>query len=102
MENHKKMQEYIFPKKIVLGACETSGNLLKKQPLQIGLAEQETSLFEKDSFVVLDFGKEMNGGIRILTYKATNISVRIRFGESLTECCAELKDKTNAICTTIR
>jgi len=90
------MKEYIFPKKIILSDKAASENLLKKQPLQIGLAERATSVFQKGSFVVLDFGKETSGGVRILTYKAKNVPVRIRFGESLTECCAELKGETNA------
>lgn len=90
------MKEYIFPKKIILSDKTASENLLKKQPLQIGLAERATSIFQKGSFVVLDFGKETSGGVRVLTYKAKNVPVRIRFGESLTECCAELKGETNA------
>ena len=90
------MKSYIFPKKVVLHENANIENLLKKQPLQIGLDERNTSLFEKDSFIVLDFGVEISGGIRILAYKADNTPVRIRFGESLTECCVELGGEKNA------
>ena len=76
----------------VLGA----DNLYSKKPLQIGLSEVKTTIFEKDSHIILDFGKEMCGGIRILTFRAAHTPVRIRFGESLTETCSELHDARNA------
>ena len=55
------MKSYIFPKKIVLRDRANCENLLKNQPLQIGLSETKTSLFEHGAFVVLDFGKEIQG-----------------------------------------
>ena len=90
------MKEYIFPKKIVLSENADCDNLLEKQPLQIGLAETKLSHFEKGSFVILDFEQERCGGIRILTFFAKKCRVRIRFGESLSECCSQLGGKKNA------
>ncbi len=90
------MKEYIFPKKIVKSTVNAPQNLLRKQSLQIGLAERYTSTFEKGDFVILDFGKEMCGGIRILTFLSDNVKVRIRFGESIAETCSELGGKKNA------
>ncbi|MBQ9714403.1 MAG: alpha-L-rhamnosidase [Clostridia bacterium] len=90
------MKEYIFPKKIVKSTVNALQNLLRKQSLQIGLAECYTSTFEKGDFVILDFGKEMCGGIRILTFLSDNVKVRIRFGESIAETCSELGGKKNA------
>ncbi len=90
------MKEYIFPKKIIFAKNQISDNLLKKQPLQIGLAESNTTIFKDGDFVVLDFGKEMCGGVRLLTFRAENIKIRIRFGESLTEACSELGGEKNA------
>lgn len=89
--------QYIFPKKIK-DCClvENSGNLLKKQPLQIGLNERTTATFSTGGYVILDYGKEINGGVRILAYFAKNTKVRIRFGESLTECCSSLGGEKNA------
>lgn len=89
------MKRYIYPKKIIDSKSNVK-DLLKRQDLQIGNFEKATSVFTKDEYVVLDFGSEISGGLRILTYKAQNIPVRIRFGESLTECCAELGGETNA------
>lgn len=53
----------------------------------------------KGSYVVLDFGKEMCGGVRIITRHIEEIyaKVRITLGESLTEACSSIgwKNATN-------
>ncbi|MBQ8393753.1 MAG: alpha-L-rhamnosidase [Clostridia bacterium] len=91
------MTEYIFPKRIKdRQAVNDCGALLKKQAMQIGLAETETATFNNGEYVILDYGKEMNGGVRILTYLAQGVRIRIRFGESLTECCSDLGGNKNA------
>ena len=91
------MKEYILPKRIKEEKNATNANnLTVKQELQIGLSESKTATFKAGGYVILDFGKEINGSLRILTFLAKNIPVRIRFGESLTECCAELGGKQNA------
>lgn len=91
------MKEYIFPRRIVQIRCRAGeGNLLQKQTLQIGLAETVTTVFDQGDFVILDYGMEMCGGLRILTAGSDGARVRIRFGESLTECCAELGGRQNA------
>lgn len=91
------MKEIVFPKRIVkTSGVSNAENLLLKQPLQIGLSERKTAVFEEGGFIILDFGKELSGGARILTYVAENAKVRIRFGESLTECCSNIGEKQNA------
>ncbi len=91
------MKELLFQGKIIeTKNCENQSALLRKKPLQIGLSESDTALFREGGYVILDFGKELRGGIRILTFRAKDTPVRIRFGESLTECCAELGGKQNA------
>ena len=91
------MKEFIFPVKIVDYKCaKAPNNLLKKQPLQIGLAEVFTSEFNEGDYVVLDFGKEMCGGARILTFHSSLTRVRLRFGESLGECYADIGGEKNA------
>lgn len=91
------MIENIFPKAIKeFNLAVKPKNLLKKQLLQIGLAETKVAKFSAGGHVILDFEKEMNGGVRILTFLATNVRTRIRFGESLTECCSNLGGEKNA------
>ncbi len=85
------MQQLICPKRIVFSndieGCE---NLLLVQPPQIDLFEAHTAKTKKGSSVILDFGKEMRGGVRILVYSSDTSPIHIRFGESVAECCAEL------------
>ncbi len=100
------MPEYLFPAKII--KCENAQNtknLLQKQDLQISITESPGTTFEKGGYVILDFGKELCGGIRILTYFSgdpqsspfpNTAKVRVRFGESLTECCSEIGGEKNA------
>lgn len=91
------MKEYIFPARVVESKfAENTQNLLLKKPLQIGLSEFKTTRFEKGGYVILDFGTEVNGSVRILTFSYDPTDVRIRFGESLTECCSELHGSQNA------
>ncbi len=91
------MKEYIFPKTIKESYLASDlDSLLKKQPLQIGLCETKTATVSSGGYIILDYGKEMNGGIRILTFLTEKARVRIRFGESLTECCSEIGGEKNA------
>ena len=90
------MIAYLFPKRAFSEDDRQYPALLKKQPLQIGLAEKDTTFFDAGESVILDFGEELSGGIRILTYFGKDVPVRIRFGESLTEACAELGGEQNA------
>ncbi len=85
------MQQILYPTKIIKRAnVEGVKALRRKQNLQIDLNERDIAKFHKGGYVILDFGKEMRGGIRILTYASDLSNVRIRFGESVGECCAEL------------
>ena len=72
--------------------------MLIKKELQIGFNSLYTE-FTGKSYVVLDFGKEISGGARILNVFSTGESnrVRLRFGESVSETMAELgyKNATN-------
>ena len=92
--------DFIYPEKIVdySGNVANVGNLLIKKELQIGFNSLYTE-FTGKSYVVLDFGKEISGGARILNVFSTGESnrVRLRFGESVSETMAELgyKNATN-------
>ena len=91
------MKQHIFPCRIV--ACSgiaDADRLLIKKDLQIAVREISTSRAEAGAYIILDFGKEMCGGLRILTYTANATKIRIRLGESLGECCSELGGERNA------
>ena len=97
----KNMIRYIYPIKIKEAKNVVSvDSLFRKKELQIGLNESDIAKFQPNSVIVLDFGKEIRGGVRILTYETQDakcVRIRIRFGESLSECFAELgkKNATN-------
>ncbi len=92
-------EKIVFPKKIV--KCEnvvSSEFLLIKKPMQIGLSEPTNAVFSKNSYIILDFGKEMNGSVRILTHainEGGTANIRVRFGESLTESCSSIDEKNS-------
>ncbi len=85
----------IYPQKIIHAHGKITGEnlLLNKKTLQIGLAERDVAVLSGKSCLILDFGKEISGGVRILTYLATSGKVRLRFGESVGETCAEIGEK---------
>lgn len=90
------MTQYIYPNKAWAEPNRELCNLFKKQSLQIGLSEPRAVRFEENDCLILDFGVELCGGIRILAHEAENTLIRIRFGESLTECYSEVGGETNA------
>ena len=90
------MIAYLLPKRAFSADGDAFPALLKKQPLQIGLAERDITVFHAGDSVILDFGEELSGGIRILTFQGGNVQTRIRFGESLTEACSDLGGAANA------
>ena len=90
------MKEFIFPSRIVKteGNVQNESALLREQNLQIGLNENDVCTIKGRAYVILDFGKELAGGARILTFCVSGEKkVRLRFGESVGETCAVLGEK---------
>ncbi len=85
------MLQSLYPKRIIqVYNGENTSVLLTRQDPQINLDEYHVAAFHPGSHIILDFGQEMRGGIRILCHRSDLQPVRIRFGESVGECCAEL------------
>lgn len=87
---------FIYPKRIV----KVEGNIvgvdcvLNKKTLQIGLKEPSVFRVNGAGYIILDFGEELSGGARVLTHLVSGEGrVRLRFGESIGEACAELGQK---------
>lgn len=100
------MKEYLLPVKIVESkgvVCEEGLFVPKGMHSLHDMDEEHLKSFTKleglGSYIVLDFGKEMNGGVRLLTGWVTYCSckARIRFGESLGEVNSSVgyKNATN-------
>lgn len=83
--------KYVYAKRIVdANNLENAEALLTEKTLQIGLNETNLAVLSGKAHVILDFGKELSGGARILTYAVKgNKNVRLRFGESVSETCSE-------------
>lgn len=96
------MTEYLLPAKIIEESGVSNAKSLFQKKGLYGVhnmveAEwnQNAKLEGKGSYIVLDFGKEMHGGVRVLTgwiYEGV-CKVRIRFGESLGEVNASIGEK---------
>ena len=90
-----RKRKFLLPKAVVKtsGTVNDPDNLLIKKPLQIGLSEpcvtELVSTETETASIVLDFGCEMHGGIRLLVANFPKDvpypEVRITFGESLSE-----------------
>lgn len=94
-------REQLFPERIikVQGKISNSDSLLLPCPLQIhiGTPTKEPAVIKGKGYLLLDFGVELRGSIRILCYSANGAKnsacVRLRLGESVGECMAELGEK---------
>ncbi len=110
----RRVKEYIAPTRIVMQSAgvKNAEVLLKNRYTQVvnmpewrnGTDTSQIMRATKGDYVVFDFGRELHGGVRILTINGSagagnecEISARIRFGESVGECCAQLEDGTNAL-----
>lgn len=99
-DNYRIEKKLLAPIKII-ETCEVlnADELIKEKPPVVSFETEHCAVFGgKGSFVILDFGKELCGGIRIVTRDAAHgTDVRITLGESLSEACSELgfKNSTN-------
>lgn len=91
----KKDNVVRYPVSVVeYDGCQGIELLLKEKPMQIGLAEKELTVVEDGGYLIVDFGRELSGGVRLLTYFSDkDATLRLRLGESVTECCAEIGEK---------
>ena len=90
------MLKHLLPLKIVCSDRVVGvKNLTLKKPLQIGLKEKRLAVFKKNSFVILDFGQELKGSLRLLTLKNAGAKVRVRYGESVSETMSEIGEKNS-------
>lgn len=90
------VRELIIPRAVVriAGRVENAAYLTAHRAEQIGLNEREFIHMQGRSGILLDFGRELQGSLRIVTGYGTNgARVRIRLGESVGECLSEIGEK---------
>ncbi len=99
----ERVRETIFPARVIkaFGSVKSAEMLTTPKSLQIGLKEPECTVFEngedgENAGVLLDFGREINGHVRIMTYSCGNTGTaraRIACGESVTEALSKIGEK---------
>ena len=93
-------RDIIFPVKIIFSEkVQNTDNLLKQRHLQVFAPNKNFTRFSKYGRIVIDFGKELHGCLRILVNEMQNgfteSKVRISLGESVVEAVTPL-GKDNA------
>ncbi len=103
----ERKKEIVFPVRVVkeFGNIQNAESLVMEKDLQIGLSEPDCVILENDgngemSGVLLDFGRELNASVRILThltFTAKPAKVHITCGESVAEALSRIgrKNATN-------
>ena len=98
-------RKYITPKRMVWKQGNVSGHevLMRTgtgQPDMAGLPSATLQNGDNDTTsILLDYGRELHGGLKLVIGSANAASsrVRIRFGESVGECCADSDGGRNRI-----
>ncbi len=91
----KRVKDYLLPTRIVDSFGVTNAEvLLDNFDVQASWAYKKVCAIKKGGYIVLDFGEEIFGGVRMLvdcgSFSSLGKCARIRFGESVSEVCSEL------------
>lgn len=102
-ESNEFRRENIFPIRIIStkGNVQNSGSLLRQKTLQITTDEKDytelsNGISGKKAEIIVDFGKELNGSLRILTYTTDGnspVRIGITYGESVSETMYKVGEK---------
>ena len=70
------MTEHIFPVKVIKteGNVKNAASLLKKKDLLAGFFEKNQAIVSGEAAIMLDFGKEYCGSVRIITTARAKIN----------------------------
>ena len=70
--------------------CNDSAMLLGNEVLaNFTISRFPECTIETGGHLLLDFGQELSGGIRLISGRMAPAKVRLRFGESIAEACGE-------------
>jgi len=97
-----RVRRDVYPVRIIkcFGNVENAEALLKAKPAQITIDEPELTYMknegDSEAAILLDYGVELNGGLRIAAFGVKGsqyASVRVTFGESVSEALCEVGEK---------
>ncbi len=98
-------KEFYYAKRIILTEGKVIGaeNFLKNKDTFVSFNAQNCCVLKNENgahaSLIIDFGREMSGGIRIITREikgGKNAMVRLVFGESVSETMSSIGDEKNA------
>ena len=85
------MLEQVFVKNVIsTHSAKVRDELYSCRDIQVIMSDTPNIVIEKKGFVIIDFGKELCGRLHILSVDNPEGEIRVRFGESVAECYAEL------------
>lgn len=95
------IKEYLKPVRVIKKSSNVLNvdSLFNNNETQIYTVEPNCLEVKGKGFIILDFGRELQGGIRLLAHKFSpsyQANLRLRFGESVDETCVEIGDR-NAV-----
>lgn len=91
-ENEYPLRRYVVPCRHVISAHRSCNyDIFENCKIlrNFTCSDYPVCQVEHGGHLILDFGVELNGGIRIVTGFMQTAKVRIRFGESVAEACGE-------------
>lgn len=96
----EELRQDLMPVKIIdMHEVMNADGLMTIYPASVSFQNENWTRFnESGSYIILDFGKEICGGLRLITRNSLECAKwRITFGESLTEACSDIgyKNATN-------
>ncbi|MBO4939566.1 MAG: alpha-L-rhamnosidase [Clostridia bacterium] len=97
----RKRNEIVYPVKTVVSAGQVRDheNLFIRKELIVTFNETRLTTLEKrdetPTWLILDFGKELHGGVRLVTpyVEKTTAKLRLVFGESVSEAMSSIGEK---------
>lgn len=94
-KKQEELRELLVATKIVESyGVDNVEKLLEPKPTAVPFKRKGITCFQEGSYVVLDFGKELCGGIRMITRESDGMAKwRFTFGESLTEAYSTMGEK---------
>lgn len=95
MNDVKLSYKYIVPVRVVTEKnCENSACLLKETLRQAAVGNCEHCIIKDGGFVLLDFGRELHGGLNItVNHAESGEKLHLTFGESVSEALSSVGEK---------
>ena len=106
-ERDQRVRDYISPQRIVWTSCpeqiRNPENLLREGNGQADLTNSHICVLKSTQTehpaILLDFGRELHGGLQVVTGMPTDhspVRIRVRFGESASEAMCEIDGRNGA------